>query len=353
MTCVAAAPLPVTSFSPPPGSDARTPPEHRGVPRDGVRLLVGRGGGGIEHRHFRDLPELLTPGDLVVVNTSATLPAAVDGRRADGRATTVHVSSVLDDGDWVVEVRRTDERGPDRSVVPGERLELPGDLRLQVLGGYPSPARTSRLWRARPAAARPAAAYLDAHGRPITYGYLAGRYPLEDYQTVYATQPGSAEMASAGRPFTATLLVRLMARGVTVAPVVLHAGVSSPEWHEPPAAERFEVPAVTARLVRSARSAGRRVVAVGTTVVRALESVAEPDGSVSAGDGWTSLVLRPDRPARVVTGLISGLHPPLASHLLLLEAVAGSDVVGPVYEAAVRQHYLWHEFGDSTLLLPD
>ena len=193
--------------------------------------------------------------------------------------------------------------------------------------------------------------YLARHGRPIAYGHLAGRFPLSDHQNVYAEAPGSAEMASAGRPFTAPLLVRLMARGVTVAPVVLHAGVSSPEASEPPPPERFEVPADTARLVRGAAAAGRRVVAVGTTVTRALESAAGPDGTVraAAGAGPTSCWARTG-PARVVTGLITGLHEPEASHLLLLEAVAGPDLVRVAYEEAVAERYLWHEFGDSMLV---
>jgi S-adenosylmethionine:tRNA ribosyltransferase-isomerase len=160
-------------------------------------------------------------------------------------------------------------------------------------------------------------------------------------------------MASAGRPFTERVLVRLMARGVAVAPIVLHAGVSSPEKHEPPMPERFVVPAPTARLVRSTRAAGGRVVAVGTTVVRALETAADEGGTVRPVAGWTDLVLGPDRPARVVSGLVSGLHAPEASHLLLLEAVAGADLVGRAYAAAVEHgDYLWHEFGDSTLFLP-
>jgi S-adenosylmethionine:tRNA ribosyltransferase-isomerase len=194
--------------------------------------------------------------------------------------------------------------------------------------------------------------YLARHGRPITYGYLDDRYPISAYQTVYATVPGSAEMPSAGRPFSETLLVRLMARGVTIAPVVLHAGVSSPEAHEPPLAERYDVPPATARLVASARAAGSRVIAVGTTVVRALETVATPAGAVHSGHGWTDLLLGPDRPSRVVDGLITGLHEPEASHLLLLEAVAGIDLVRSAYDAAIAHGYLWHEFGDSTVFLP-
>jgi S-adenosylmethionine:tRNA ribosyltransferase-isomerase len=286
-----------------------------------------------------------------VVNTSATLPAAVDARRGEGGPVPVHVAGVLDDGSWVVEVRRPDATGPEYGMRPGARLRLPGEVSLELIGPYPDRSQT-RLWRAVTTPGQELPAYLARHGRPIAYGYLAARVPLDDLQNVYAADPGSAEMVSAGRPFTERLLVRLMAAGVTVAPIVLHAGVSSPEAHEPPLPERFEVPPDTARLVRSARAAGRRVVAVGTTVVRALETVARPDGTVVADQGRTELVLGPDRPARVVTGLITGLHLPEASHLLLLEAVAGTELVGAAYLAAVELRYRCHEFGDSMLFLP-
>ncbi|HVW42528.1 MAG TPA: S-adenosylmethionine:tRNA ribosyltransferase-isomerase [Amycolatopsis sp.] len=339
-------------FTLPPDAEAERPPERRGLTRDGVRLLVARPEG-VAHKHFRDLPGELEPGDLVVVNTSATLPAAVDARRADGTAAPVHVSTPLDNGDWIVEVRLLDASGPDLSVTTGDEVTLPGGVTLRLAEPYPdTTADVSRLWHATVSPAVPAARYLPRHGRPIGYGYLAGHYPIADYQTVYATEPGSAEMASAGRPFTEPLLVRLMARGVIVAPIVLHAGVSSPELHEPPTAERFLVPEATARLVDVVRAAGQRIVAVGTTVVRALESAAAPDGSMRPASGWTDLVLGPDRPARVVSGLVTGLHAPEASHLLLLEAVAGPRLVRTAYDAALERHYLWHEFGDSTLFLP-
>ena len=348
------APAPaVRRFVPPPGSDASEPPELRGVARDEVRLLVARPSG-VEHARFRDLPEQLRPGDLVVVNTSATVPAALDASLPDGRAVVVHVGGAGDDGTWVVEVRRVAGDGPDSSAHAGLHLKLPAGTSLQLCEPYPEPSADgrSRLWRAAVRPRRMLHPYLAWYGRPVTYSYLARRLPLADYQTVYATQPGSAEMASAGRPFTPPLLVRLMARGVPVVPVVLHAGLSSAELHEPPALERFEVPEVTARLVRSTRAAGGRVVAVGTTVVRALESATGAEGTTRAARGWTDLVLGPDRPARAVTGLISGLHAPEASHLLLLDAVAGRDLVDAAYREAVAQRYLWHEFGDSTLLLP-
>jgi S-adenosylmethionine:tRNA ribosyltransferase-isomerase len=340
-----------TTFTLPAGAEATAPPEWRGVARDEVRLLTARPGG-LTSGRFRDLPDRLTPGDLVVVNTSGTLPGRLDARRADGVVVPLHWSTEADDGSWVVELRRPDNSGPDLRVEPGTVLELPGGVQLTLLDGHPDAARPSRLWRARTSPQVAAPAYLARHGRPIGYGYLRGAFPLTEYQNVYAADPGSAEMASAGRPFTAQLLVRLLARGIPVVPLTLHTGVSSPELHEPPYPERFAVPPVTARLVNSTRRAGARVVAVGTTVTRALETVTGEDGVTSAGEGWTDVVLGPDRPARAVTGLVTGLHDPEASHLQLLEAVAGPDLVGQAYAAAVEQHYLWHEFGDSMLFLP-
>jgi S-adenosylmethionine:tRNA ribosyltransferase-isomerase len=344
-------PEPAVRFVLPRAAEATAPPESRGLPRDGVRLLVARPDG-IVHRRFRDLPALLSPGDLVVVNTSATLPAAVDGQLR-GRPRPVHVSGALDDGSWTVEVRLPDNSGPELDVTAGEELALPGGLVLRLAAAWPDPSASgSRLWRATPSRPARPAAYLSAHGHPVAYAYLSGRPRLRDVQTVFADEPGSAEMASAGRPFTAELVLRLAVRGVAVAPVVLHAGVSSPELHEPPLPERFGVPAPTATLVNATRAAGGRVVAVGTTVTRALETAAAPDGTVRAAGGWTDLVLGPDRPARVVTGLVSGLHAPEASHLLLLEAVAGADLVRRAYDAALSGGYLWHEFGDSSVFLP-
>ncbi|HZI98639.1 MAG TPA: S-adenosylmethionine:tRNA ribosyltransferase-isomerase [Actinomycetales bacterium] len=339
----------------PEGSDATDPPEHRGLARDGVRLLTA-GPEGVRHGRFHDLPGLLDPGDLVVVNTSPTLPAALAGTDQARGTVTVHVSAALDDATWVVEVRRDDGSGPDLDRPDGERLRLPGGVVLTLGRGYPTHGPHSRLRASAVSPPTSLAPYLAEHGRPVTYGYLRGTYPLSDYQTVYATDPvwgnGSAEMASAGRPFTDALLTRLMAHGVAVAPVELHAGVSSPELHEPPSPERFVVPEATAALVRGTRAAGRRVVAVGTTVVRALEAATGPDGVTRADCGWTDLVLSRERGVRAVSGLVTGLHAPEASHLLLLEAVAGTDLVARAYEAAVAERYRWHEFGDSMLFLP-
>ncbi|MBA2444155.1 MAG: S-adenosylmethionine:tRNA ribosyltransferase-isomerase [Nocardioidaceae bacterium] len=339
-------------FVVPPGSHAAEPPEQRGLQRDEVRLLVTTPRG-VVHRQFRDLPDLLAEGDLVVVNTSATLPAALRVVRASDSRARMHVAGQRDDGSWVVELRSSDNRGPADDVAVGERVALPGGARLCVRSSYPLPGqRKSRLWLATPDRTIDRVSFLHEHGEPIRYGYLSSSWPLTALQTVYADEPGSAEMPSAGRPFTDRVLIRLMVRGVTVAPLVLHTGVSSPEKHEPPVAEWLHVPSATARLVKQTKEAGGRVVAVGTTVVRALESAADSAESIRATEGWTDLVLSPNRPAMVVDALITGLHEPESSHLQLLEAVAGRALVRAGYAAALREGYLWHEFGDSMLLLP-
>jgi S-adenosylmethionine:tRNA ribosyltransferase-isomerase len=314
-----------------------------------VRLLVARPDG-IAHARFTHLPDVMHPGDLLVVNTSAMRPAAVDAT-LDGDAVVVHLSTALADGGWVVEVRRTDGTGPAPDCAAGDLLLLAGGGRLEL--ARPAHPDSGRLWRARVTVpGGDVAAFMVVHGRPIVYGHPPHRWPLADYQTVFARRAGSAEMPSAGRPFTPRLITDLVGRGVIVAPVTLHAGVSSAEAHEPPGAEWFDVPEATAALVEHTRHLGRRVVAVGTTVTRALESAATADGRVRAARGWTDLVLGPRRSARVVGGLITGWHEAAASHMLLLEAVAGADLVGRAYEAALAGPYLWHEFGDSCLLLP-
>jgi S-adenosylmethionine:tRNA ribosyltransferase-isomerase len=316
-----------------------------------VRLLVATPGG-VSHRRFRDLPSILSPGDLIVINTSATIPAAVLGQRDDGNRALLHVSAWLDPSRWIVELRRDDNGGPDLDAVEGDVVRLPGAVTLTLQGAHPDAASwPSRLWVAETNPATDPVPYLAVHGRPIAYRHLAQGLALADHQTVYAEEPGSAEMPSAGRPFSLELLAQLRATGIAIAPLTLHTGVSSPEVHEPPAPERYAVPASTARLVTATRRAGHRVVAVGTTVVRALETVSTA-GGVHAGDGWTDLVLGPERPARSVTGLITGLHAAESSHLLLLDAVAGGDLVDDAYAAAVERGYLWHEFGDSMLFLP-
>lgn len=329
-------------FELPPELEARVPAELRGSGRDDVRLLVTRNGGEeIVHAHFRELPSFLAPRDLVVLNTTATLPAALTAIRENGDAITLHVSTPLPGGIVVVEPRKT-------LVHEGERLTLPGEARATLLTPYRD---SQRLWLARFDGVSSLREYLMRFGRPIRYSYVENEYPIDRYQTVYAREAGSAEMPSAGRPFTRQLLACLRRSGVHLAKLVLHAGVASLEQHERPYDEWFEVPARTAEEVRKAKARGNRVVAVGTTVVRALESSVDRNGEVIASRGWTDLVITPERGVRVVDALLTGFHEPKATHLAMLEAIAGRAHVEKAYDAALQGGYLWHEFGDLHLIL--
>jgi S-adenosylmethionine:tRNA ribosyltransferase-isomerase len=367
------------AFALPRALEAAEPPEARGLARDAVRLMVARDGEPLVHARFLDLPRFLRPGDLLVVNESATLPAALKATRDDGTAVELHLSTPepppLGRRDearakeppepaevgaplvaarrsprgvselWIVELRR--DGGRIRDARPGERLALAGGGAAALVAPYLS---AGRLWVAALTLPVPLLDYLGVHGAPIRYSHQPRAWPLPDHQTIFARVPGSAEMPSAGRPFSPRVLARL-GGGIGVAPIVLHTGVSSLERGERPYPERFDVPASTAARVNAAHAAGGRVIAVGTTVARALESAAAPGGTVSAASGWTSLTITPERGVRAVDGLITGWHEPDASHLLLLEAVAGRALVERSYAAAVEGGYRWHEFGDSHLLL--
>jgi S-adenosylmethionine:tRNA ribosyltransferase-isomerase len=327
--------------------EGHEPPEAQGRGRDDVALLVSdRRDGSLVHRSFRDLPRVLDAGDLLVVNTSATLPAALPARLSD-RPVELRLSTRMRGSTWIVELRNADGT-PLRLPPLPVRLDLPGNAHAEVdapLGA------SDRLAFARLEFDEPLERYLGRHGHPIRYGYVENELPIDAYQTVFALHPGSAEMPSAGRPFTGPLLAELAARGILVAPVTLHTGVSSPEVGEPPYPERFRVPETTARLVNAAHEWHGRVIAVGTTVVRSLETTAAPGGTVFAGRGWTDLVVTPKRGVRAVDGLLTGWHEPRSSHLQLLEAVAGRELVARSYREASAHGYRRHEFGDVHLIL--
>jgi S-adenosylmethionine:tRNA ribosyltransferase-isomerase len=310
-------------------------------------LVATRGDGGIAHAAFDELPRFLRAGDLLVVNDSATLPAAIRAR-LDGRSVELRFSTPRPDGNWIVELRTADGSPFPRPPI-GARLELPGDAAAELVAPY---AGSERLSVARLRLGAVVEDYLAHFGRPIRYPHTPKAWPLEAYQTIFAREPGSAEMPSAGRPFTHELVTELVSQGVLIAPITLHTGVSSPEYGEPPYPERYRIPATTAQLVNVVHLWGGRVIAVGTTVARALETVAEPDGTVSDTEGWTSLVLTPERGLWTIDGLLTGWHEPETSHRDLLRAAAGPELLERSYDAAVEHGYRWHEFGDSHLILP-
>lgn len=343
---------------------AHEPPEARGLERDDVRLLVsGPRSANVRHARARDLAAYLTRGDVLVVNTSATINAALDAWRpiragALDEMIALHLSTPVPGASadrWVVELRRftSDGTHPLLDASAGERIRLRGGGVATLLASAdgPTPNDFVRLWDARFDVPGGVLAYAAEHGSPIRYGYVRERWPLSMYQTIFADEPGSAEMPSAGRPFTSALLQRIEAKGVSIAPLVLHTGVASLEAGELPYPERYRVPAATADTINGAHAADGRVIAVGTTVVRALETVASSDGSVHAGEGWTDLAITPARGVRAVDALITGLHEPRASHLAMLEAIAGRDHLVTAYQAALREGYLWHEFGDWHLIV--
>ncbi len=339
------------SFELPPELEASVPPEARGITRDAVRMLVAtRGDGRIAHTYFSELPRLLDEGDLVVVNTSGTLAAAINGTTHRGRAVEVHLSTRLPAGLWTLELRQ--DRDALLDAEAGEMIELDGGGCIELLTAYSRNPGGVRLWVATLATPGPVASFLAVNGKPIQYGYVKGSWPITMYQNVYSTEPGSAEMPSAGRPFTPEVITRLVARGVGVVPVLLHTGVASLEVSEPPYPEPFRVSGATAHRINDTHRNGGRVIAIGTTVVRALETVVDERGRLHAGSGWTETVVTPDRCVRSVDGLLTGWHEPEASHLAMLQAIAGQDVLESSYAAALENGYLWHEFGDVHLILP-
>jgi len=343
--------VPRLNFDLPPALEAHEPPEERGLGRDGVRMLVAsRSDRSLTHTTFTALPSFLDAGDLVVVNTSAVIPAAIAATANDHTELMLHLSTMLDDGRWVVEPRRLTDRGTARwhGQVP-MTMKIGTDARAILDEPY---LDSDRLWIARLDLPEPLFSWLAAHGQPIRYSYVDRAWPIEAYQNVYATEPGSAEMPSAGRPFTPDMITRLVVKGVGVAPLVLHTGVASLESTELPYPERVRVPAITAERVNETHRLGGRVIAVGTTVVRALETAGDDCGCVEPFDGWTDLVITPERGVRVVDGLLTGWHEPEASHLLMLEAVAGRPLLEASYAASLAEGYLWHEFGDMHLIVP-
>jgi S-adenosylmethionine:tRNA ribosyltransferase-isomerase len=348
--------------------EAGEPPEARGLGRDEVRLMVSYlGNDRVVHSSFTNLPDFLEAGDTLVINTSGTMNAALPAWYADGTPVNVHLSTHLPAELWVVELRSSADNEPVLDGKSGMVLTLPEGASIVLQTPYLSEKRNqiggnNRLWVSTLDLPVSLNEYLERHGSPIRYNYVRESWPSSYYQTVYATEVGSAEMPSAGRAFTPELITRLVAKGVRILPLLLHTGVASLEDDEPPYEEFYRVSPETAAAVNAARETGRRIVAVGTTVVRALETVTDRDGVTHPGEGWTDLYVTPERGIRSVNAMLTGLHEPRSTHLSMLEALPGStspcslpttgrEHLEIAYSEALDRGYLWHEFGDLHLIL--
>lgn len=350
---------PSIDFTLPKNLECSKPTEERGIDRDEVRLLVSHyQNDQMTHTQFKSIGQFLLPGDVLVVNTSGTLAAAIPATYQTKKNLRVHLSTQRSEKVWVVEVREVLDSGTTKrynKIQDGHFLDLKGGGRLELVQPYYTEISKKahlQLWVAKFQIAGNVIDYLNKNGQAIRYGYVETNYPLDYYQTVFSKDFGSAEMPSAGRAFTNRLVTELVARGIVFAPILLHTGVASLESDERPYEEYFKVPNTTARLVNLARAEGRRVIAVGTTAIRALETVTNPFGETSEGEGWTNVFITPERGLYGIDGLITGFHEPKASHLLMMEALSGKNHLKKSYAAALEEEYQWHEFGDLHLLLP-
>ncbi len=345
----------ISPFVIPPDLEATTPIEALGGSRDEVRLMVASARGGLRHAVFCQLDDYLERGDLVVVNDSKTLPAALSGQLR-GIEIRLHLSTpVPGTRNWFVEPRLPAGPASSRFVggLSGDTIELAGDGRAVLLAPRQEEGAKPRLWEASLHLPDPLPMFLHRWGQPIRYPYINRAWELHRYQTIFARVPGSAEMPSAARPFSWPLVQRLASKGVDLCCVTLHTGVASLESKEAPFPERYRVGVDAAEKINATRKAGGRVIAVGTTVVRALESARDDEGVIIPSRGETNLVIRYQHQIRAIDGIVTGWHEPDATHFMLLEALAGPRIVAESYQSALDERYRWHEFGDSHLILRD
>ena len=346
------------TFRLPPELSAKEPPERRGIGRDQVRLLViDRARGHIEHSRFDKIDKYLRAGDLLVFNSSRTLPASLRGcdcSAAHGPCMEVRLAEHLPNDSWLALLicEQGDPFGC--GLRAGMQIEFAEGLAATVLA---RDENIPRLWQLRLSISGTQLVDLIYRlGKPIRYEYVSAPWDLDYYQTVYAKEPGSAEMPSAGRAFTWKLLLDLKRRGIDSTYIILHTGLSSYMDDEldrahPASEEEYFVSATTAGKINRARKSGGRVIAVGTTAVRALESAIDESGRVRAQHGYTRLRIDNEHRLKAVDGLLTGLHEPEASHLDLLSAFLPAAQIRAAYEEAVEHRYLWHEFGDLNLIL--
>ena len=335
------------------------PTETRGIPRDEIRLMVSNiSNNHIEHTIFRNIGEYLRPDDVLVINTTGTLNTPLKAMTKDGISVKVHLSSKQKDNHWAVALRKATENEIENfhTVHQGEFLALDGGGSVEIIQPYCSKnshQQHLQLWETKIHIEGDLQNYLDENTTPIFPNYIREQYPQSYYQTVFAKEMGSTQLASGGRGFTASLLTRLIAKGIQVVPVLLHIGGGIENIGKPgPFEEYYQVSEVTANTINKARKAGKRIIAIGTTVVRALETVANKDGFIKSGEGKTNKFITPEQGVYAIDGLVTGLQSPKASHLLLIEALTGRQHLEICYQEGIEQSYQWHKFGDVHLILP-
>ncbi|MFD1738200.1 S-adenosylmethionine:tRNA ribosyltransferase-isomerase [Bacillus salitolerans] len=333
-------------FEIPTTQSANIPIELTGKSRDSVRMMVlDRKTGQFSNHHFNELDSFLQPGDVVVLNNSRTIPAVLKGKQGK-REVEIRLSRRVSAQTWEALIvggiysntKCIEFSNEVTATIEGQGSERPLVVLSFSVGG-------ADFYQ-----------FIYKYGEPIRYEYIEHPWPLEAYQTVYASVPGSVEMPSAGRAFTWQLLNRLKKKGIEVVILQLHAGLSyygNDRWPNPTNhPEAFHIPLHTAKVINQAKKDRRRIIAVGTTVVRAIETVADDNGHVRSGEGTTRLYIKAGMKLKAIDGLITGLHEPEASHLDLLTSLIEKKKLIHAYEAALKQGYLWHEFGDMNLILP-
>jgi S-adenosylmethionine:tRNA ribosyltransferase-isomerase len=344
----------IIQFDLPPHLSCPQPTEERELLRDEVRLLVTTGSGQINHDLFRNIPDYINPGDVLVVNTSATVASALPVTLPDGNKGVVHISNQINSHQWLIEIRTIRENKTVRwkAGEPGMAFSLPEGANVRLVERFYNNKQLLDLWVATLHLSQSVETYLAAHAFPIQYETIDRRYPLAYYQNFFSFHPGSAEMPSAGRGFTPQVVNKLLKKGVVFAPVLLHTGVSSLEENEAPYPEYMEITPLSASIINTAKSQGNRIIAVGTTAIRAIESAAGTDGLLRPYQGHTSLFIDESYHLKMTDALLTGFHEPRASHLHMLQALAGIEHMELAYQAAIAADYYWHQFGDLHLILP-
>ncbi|MEO8110925.1 MAG: S-adenosylmethionine:tRNA ribosyltransferase-isomerase [Ginsengibacter sp.] len=344
----------IIQFDLPPNLACPKPTEERKIKRDEVRLLVTTKSGSIGHTIFNHLTTFLKEGDVLVVNTSATIPSALPILLPNDKKGKLHFSTKLNDKQWLVEIREITGNKTKRWKEGKEEMvfHLPTLTAITLKQKFYKNDKWLDLWIAEFNNDLHVENYLEAFARPIQYEHLEKQYPLSYYQTFFSFHPGSSEMPSAGRGFTPGLIERLLKKGIVIVPVLLHTGVSSLEEYETPYPEYMEIDPVAAAVINTAKRENRRIIGVGTTVVRAVESAANEQAIVTPSQGKTELFIDENYSMKIINGLLTGFHEPKATHLNMLQAIAGYGHIERAYHAAIEGGYYWHQFGDLHLILP-